>query len=92
MKAAGFEVVGISADEQPVSEAFRKSLELPYPLVADPAGRILHAYEVRWPLLGLARRVSYWVGRDQRVIGSFSSELDPEAHVTQACRVALKEA
>jgi peroxiredoxin len=53
--------------------------------VGDPEGRILRAYEVRWPVLGLARRVTYVIGRDRRVRDAFHSERDPEAHVERAC-------
>jgi thioredoxin-dependent peroxiredoxin len=53
--------------------------------VSDPDGRVLRAYRVRWPLVGLARRVSYVVGRDRKIQRAFSSELDAEAHVSGAC-------
>jgi peroxiredoxin Q/BCP len=78
-------VVGVSADSQETNDRFRASLELPYPLVGDPGGTILKAYKVRWPVLGLARRVTYVVGHDARVEGGFESQFDTEAHVAQAC-------
>ena len=40
---------------------------------------------MRWPIVGLARRVSYVVGQDGKVKQAFHSELDPEAHVAEAC-------
>jgi peroxiredoxin Q/BCP len=85
-------VVGVSADKPETSERFRCSLELPYPMVSDPQGHILRAYEVRWPLLGLARRVTYVVGRDGKVRSAFRSERDVDGHVTQAVEEALKAA
>jgi peroxiredoxin Q/BCP len=77
--------VGVSRDVQETSDRFRESLDLPFPLVGDPEGAILRAYKVRWPILGLARRVTYLVGRDLRVRLAFHSELDIGAHVSRTC-------
>jgi peroxiredoxin len=87
LRQAGYAVVGVSADAQDRNDAFARSLGLDYPLVGDPEGAILRAYGARWPVIGLARRVSYAIGRDGRVAGVFHSELDPEAHVREACRL-----
>jgi peroxiredoxin Q/BCP len=81
-------VVGVSKDRQETSDRFRKSLELPYPLVGDPEGVILRAYKVRWPLVGLARRVTYVVGRDRKIRQAFHSEFDIDAHVAMSCACA----
>jgi peroxiredoxin len=78
-------VVGVSRDRQERSDDFRRSLDLPYPLVGDADGSILRAYKVRWPVVGIARRVTYLVGRDRKVRSAFHSELDVEAHARQAC-------
>ena len=78
-------MIGVSADDQATSDRFRASLELPYPLVGDPQGTILRAYQVRWPVIGRARRVTYLVSRGGKVERAFASELDAEAHVAQAC-------
>jgi peroxiredoxin len=77
----------VSADTQDRNDAFASSLGLSYPLVGDPEGGILRAWGVRWPLVGLARRVSFVIGRDGRIASVFRSELDAEAHVREACRV-----
>jgi peroxiredoxin Q/BCP len=81
-------VIGISADSQETADRFARSLELPYPLLGDPAGEVLKAYQVRWPLIGLARRATYLIGRDRRIQAAFWSERDPESHVGQACAIA----
>ena len=49
---------------------------------------IASAYEVRWPLIGLARRVTYLVGKDHKLRLAFHSELDVAAHVKEV-RAAL---
>ena len=81
-------MVGVSADPQETNDRFAKSLELPYPMVGDPDGGIVRAWGVRWPLVGLARRASFLVGRDRKVRAAFHSELNPDAHVTQALEAA----
>ena len=77
----------MSGDPQDTSDAFRASLELPFPVVGslDTA----RAWGVRWPLLGRVRRVSFVVGRDRRVTHRYTHELDFEAHVTEALRALV---
>jgi len=77
----------VSRDNQERNDAFRRSLELPFPLVGDPGGAILRAYKVRWPLVGLAQRVSYVVGRDRKIQSAVHSELAIETHIAQACAI-----
>jgi peroxiredoxin len=72
---------------QAESDRFRASLELPFPLVGDPQGEITKAYDVRWPVIGKARRVTYVIGPNHKVRIAFHSEFDAEAHVTKACEV-----
>ena len=89
MKDAGAEVIGVSANHQDTSERFRNSLDLPFPLVGDASGEILRAYRVRWPLLGLARRVTYVIGRDQKIRSVYESQLAVDDHVAEACAVVV---
>jgi thioredoxin-dependent peroxiredoxin len=88
---SGASVVGVSSDSQEKAEAFRASLDLPFPLVGDPGGAILRAYGVRWPLVGWARRVTYVIGRDGKVRDAHHSERAGRQHVTQACSQVKKE-
>ena len=80
-------MVGVSRDGQKTNDDFCESLDLPFPLVGDPEGVISKAFEVRWPVIGLARRVTYVVGRDRKVRLAFHSEMDVSAHVREAARV-----
>jgi peroxiredoxin Q/BCP len=77
-------VIGVSADPQDESDRFRETLCLPFPLVGDSQGRVLRAYGVRWPLLGLARRVSFLIGRDRRIRMALHDELRVTEHVRRA--------
>jgi peroxiredoxin Q/BCP len=80
--------VGLSGDTPETSARVRASLSLPFALVADPAGAVLRAYGVRWPVLGLARRVTYRIGRDRRIEDVFASEWRVDEHVARACPAA----
>ena len=82
-------MVGVSADKPETSARFCQELELPYPMVGDAAGAILRAYGVRWPVVGLARRVTYVIGRDRKVRLAYRSERDVEGHVAKAVADAL---
>jgi peroxiredoxin len=77
--------VGVNADPQEANDRFRESLDLPFPLVGDPGGAILKAYKVRWPILGIAKRVTYVIGRDRKIKSAFRSERNMAAHAAQAC-------
>jgi peroxiredoxin Q/BCP len=83
-------VVGVSNDLQQTNDRFRSSLELPYPMVGDPEATILKAYDVRWPIVGICRRISYVIGRDRKIRHAFKSETNPDAHVSEACAVVAK--
>ncbi len=85
LRRSGCEVVGVSRDTQETSDRFRKSLELPYALVGDGEGLILEAFKVRWPVLGMAQRVTYLVGKNHKVRLAHHSEFDIKGHVSEAC-------
>jgi thioredoxin-dependent peroxiredoxin len=88
LQEAGVEVVGISTDGPETLDRFRRERELPFALVSDASGKIARAYGARWPILGLARRVTYLVGRDRRVRLAFRSERDFTAHPERVLREA----
>lgn len=76
-------MIGVSTDRQDVNDDFCRKLELPFPLVGDPDGAIVRAYGVRIPVLGLARRVTYLVGRDARIRLAFESQFNVGAHLAK---------
>lgn len=80
----------MSADSQETQDRFAKSLELPFPLLGDPEGSVRSGYGVKWPLFGLARRVTFVIGRDKRIKLVHRAERDVESHVAQACEVVAR--
>jgi peroxiredoxin Q/BCP len=85
LKSSGCDVVGVSQDSQETNDRFAKELGLPFPLVGDPTGEILAAYQVRWPVLGVAQRTTYLVGQNTHVRLAFHNEFNAEAHAAEAC-------
>ena len=78
----------MSPDAQDRSDEFRKSLDLPYPLVGDRSGAIVKSYDVRRPFVGGAWRTTYVVGRDRRIQSAHWSELSPGGHAARAGEIA----
>jgi peroxiredoxin len=91
LQKVGAEVIGVSADDQATADRFRESLDLPYPLVGDPEGAILKAWGVRIPVVGVARRVTFVVGRDGRISHRYESNLAAESHVAEACAFVARK-
>lgn len=91
LKRNDCEVIGVSSDAQETNDRFRESLGLPFRLIGDPKGEILRAYDVRWPFVGLAQRVTYAIGRNKKVLLAFHSELHMKAHASEACRAVSAE-
>lgn len=83
---AGASVVGVSTDDTQTQCRFADELGVPFPIVGDPDRRICKAYDVLWPLVNLAQRVTYVVGprpdgQEGRVVEAvFHHELRVGAH------------
>ena len=80
----------MSTDDAARLERFREEHGLPYALVSDASGEITRAYRVRWPIIGLARRVTYLIGPDRKVQLAFHSERDFKAHPERVLQEAAR--
>jgi thioredoxin-dependent peroxiredoxin len=94
LRAHNAEVVGVSSDGFDLQCEFARSLELAFPLIADPDGAIARQYGARRALLGFDRRVTYIVdpagliaavfhhetaiGQHERDVRGFLSRAAPE--------------
>jgi peroxiredoxin len=94
LELAGATLVGVSTDDRDTQCRFATSLSAPFPLLGDDDKAISRAYDVLWPLIGLAHRVTYIVSRppnapsDPRwtVEAVFRHELDIKAHRDEVLR------
>jgi peroxiredoxin Q/BCP len=63
IKAAGAVVLGVSADTTQSHKAFAEKFHLPFSILADPDHRIIEAYGVKMPVVGIAKRVTFLIDR-----------------------------
>ena len=80
----GVEVIGISVDDRRSVSAFSSKCQLPYRLIADEDRSICRSFGVLGAF-GFARRVTFFVGPDGRVVHVTDSLL-PKTHVEEAFR------
>jgi peroxiredoxin len=79
LELAGATLVGVSTDDLETQCKFASSLSAPFPMLGDKDRSICRAYDVLWPLIGVAHRVTYVVGppRTESPVGAPSLAPDP---------------
>ncbi len=87
---AGATLIGVSTDDLDTQCRFAGSLAAPFPMLGDNDRAICRAYDVLWPIIGFAHRVTYVVGAPAKgaanggprctVEAVFKHELDIGAH------------
>lgn len=77
----GAQVVGVSSDTVDSHRRFARKHNVQFRLIADPDLTIIKAYDVNRWLLGIAKRVTYVIGRDRRILGVFHHELSAQKHL-----------
>lgn len=84
----GYEVIGISTDSVETQCRFAEHHGVRFPMLGDRDCQISKAYEVLWPLLPFARRVTYALD-EQHVIGAvFHHEFQASRHLDGVLRFA----
>lgn len=79
---AGVAIVGVSVDPVEKQQRFAADCAASFPLVADTDKSIARSFGVLG-LLGMARRVTFWVGPDGRVEEIFEGMM-PGPHIEKA--------
>lgn len=82
LKDAGAVVLGVSADDSASHKAFATKYSLPFSLLADPERKIIDAYGVRMPVLGIAKRVTFLIDR-KGIVRKVLSDVQTSAHDRQ---------
>jgi peroxiredoxin len=84
------QVLGVSMDDLDTQKRFAQSLNLPFPLLADPKGEMAEAYGVKSG--AYANRTTFVVGPDGNVIKVVEGKdaLDPTGAL-DACPVHKKK-
>jgi peroxiredoxin Q/BCP len=80
LEIAGAAVVGISTDDLATQCNFARSLGAPFPMIGDKDSAISRAYDVLWPVIGVAKRVTYVINPQQLIEAVFHHEIDVKSH------------
>jgi peroxiredoxin Q/BCP len=73
------EVIGVSHDSVESHKKFADEYKLNFTLVADPDGKIIDAYDAKMSMLGMAKRVSFLIGLDGKII-HVTDAMSPQTH------------
>ncbi len=93
LELAGASLVGVSTDDRDTQCRFASSLAAPFPMLGDHDRSICRAYDVLWPLIGVAHRITYVLGPRTEEAGPrwaveavFHHELNIGAHRDEVLR------
>jgi len=77
-------VIAVSGDDGANALKFKESLKAPFPFVSDSEGVLMKAFDVKYPLVTIAKRVSFVIGSGRKVLAiqEGSDAIDPSAAVT----------
>jgi peroxiredoxin Q/BCP len=66
----GFDVAyyAASTDTPEKNRKFAESLNADFPILSDPDGKVAEAYGVRMPLVAIASRWTFYIGKDGRIL------------------------
>ena len=81
------EVIGASTDTPETQREFAESLGVPYPMVGDVDRRLSSSFDALWPLVRIARRVTYVIDHAGIIRGVFPFELKEEKHIEETLRL-----
>jgi thioredoxin-dependent peroxiredoxin len=87
-------ILGISSDSLDTHRRFASEYKVKFPLLADEdhaLAKLYGAYGGLRSLFGVAKRVTYVIGRDGRLVSEIASELSASKHI-EGVRAALAKA
>ncbi|MET0341902.1 MAG: peroxiredoxin [Polyangiales bacterium] len=88
LRTYGYEVVGVSTDSEETQCRFAAQHEVTFPMVGDSDRTISRLYDVLWPLIPFARRVTYVLDPQQTILAMFRHEFQASKHLDEVLRFA----
>lgn len=82
LKKENVEVVGVSFDSPDSHQKFISKYHLNFPLLADTDGKIADAYGVRMTGKDMARRVSFLIGTDGKIV-HVTDTMNADTHLAE---------
>ena len=58
----------VSVDSPQKNKEFAESLGADYPILSDPEKKAANAYGVLMPIVGIARRWTFYIGKDGKIL------------------------
>jgi len=76
-------------DKEATQAAFRREIGAPFAFVADSDAVLTRLYGVKMPLLPVAQRTTFVIGKERKIlhVDSGGDAIDPEGAI-EACSVA----
>jgi peroxiredoxin Q/BCP len=82
LKKENVEVIGVSFDSEASHQKFISKYNLNFPLVADTDGKIADVYGVRMPDRPMARRVSFLIAQDGKIV-HVTNTMNADTHLAE---------
>lgn len=77
---AGAALIGVSTDDEKTQCDFAASTRAPFPILPDSDHKFSRAYDVLWPVMNVARRITFIVRPDMVIDSVFHHELQVSRH------------
>ena len=74
-------VLGVSRDDIPTHEKFKKAYKLPFELLSDSDGKVCKSYDALIPLIKMPKRVTYLIDEKHEIAGVFSDMFESKGHI-----------
>lgn len=85
------DVLGVSRDDVATHLKFKAKHELPFELLADVKGEVTKAFKATLPLVGMSKRITYLLDRDQKVVAVFEKLFGAKAHIQEMIKKVKSE-
>jgi peroxiredoxin Q/BCP len=82
LKKENVQIIGVSFDSADSHQKFIANHQLNFPLLADTDGKIAAAYGVKMPDRNMAKRVSFLIGLDGKIV-HVTDNRDAEVHLSE---------
>lgn len=90
-RALDIPVFGISRDDIPTHEKFKKEHRLPFDLLSDETGKVCKTYDALIPLIKMPKRVTYLLDQDHKILAVFSDMFESKGHIASMLKNLKKK-
>ncbi len=86
IKAMDAVILGVSADNVKSHKEFAEKYQLPFSLLADPQKELIKKYGVSMPVIGIAKRWTFIIGKDG-IVKKVIQDVNTSKHDSQVMEV-----